>query len=134
MAARWRRTAPSSSYSVFSYDLVEGNKADWRVSWDRCMVSREFANAHFGDKDPLGQVITFNNNGDYPLTVCGVYEDFGNSILKAPDVLMRGEIMTKINSANDEEMSNAGSGICFVMTYPGADLQAKHDDVLDWLL
>ena len=97
------------------------------------MVSREFANAHFGDKDPLGQVITFNNNGDYPLTVCGVYEDFGNSILKAPDVLMRGEIMTKINSANDEEMSNAGSGICFVMTYPGADLQAKHDDVLDWL-
>ena len=41
--------------------------------------------------------------------------------------------MTKINSANDEEMSNAGSGICFVMTYPGADLQAKHDDVLDWL-
>ena len=125
--------ADSTFFEIFSYDLVEGNKADWRVSWDRCMVSREFANAHFGDKDPLGQVITFNNNGDYPLTVCGVYEDFGNSILKAPDVLMRGEIMTKINSANDEEMSNAGSGICFVMTYPGADLQAKHDDVLDWL-
>ena len=125
--------ADSTFFEIFSYDLVEGIKADWRVSWDRCMVSREFANAHFGDKDPLGQVITFNNNGDYPLTVCGVYEDFGNSILKAPDVLMRGEIMTKINSANDEEMSNAGSGICFVMTYPGADLQAKHDDVLDWL-
>ena len=124
--------ADSTFFEIFSYDLVEGNKADWRVSWDRCMVSREFANAHFGDKDPLGQVITFNNNGDYPLTVCGVYEDFGNSILKAPDVLMRGEIMTKINSANDEEMSNAGSGICFVMAYPGADLQARQSDILDW--
>ena len=124
--------ADSTFFEMFSYDLVEGNKADWRVSWDRCMVSREFANAHFGDKDPLGQVITFNNNGDYPLTVCGVYEDFGNSILKAPDVLMRGEIMTKINSANDEEMSNAGSGICFVMAYPGADLQARQSDILDW--
>ena len=124
--------ADSTFFEMFSYDLVQGNKADWRVSWDRCMVSREFANAHFGDKDPIGQVITLNDNADYPLTVCGVYEDFGNSILKAPDVLMRGEIMPKINSAHNESMSNAGGGICFVMAYPGADLQARHSDILDW--
>ena len=123
--------ADSTFFEMFSYDLVEGNKADWRVSWDRCMVSREFANVHFGDKDPIGQVVTYNN-GNYQLTVCGIYEDFGNSILKAPDVLLRGEIMTKNNSANNEEMSNAGSGICFVMAYPGADLQARHSDILDW--
>ena len=123
--------ADSTFFEMFSYDLVEGNKADWRVSWDRCMVSREFANVHFGDKDPIGQVVTYNN-GNYQLTVCGIYEDFGNSILKAPDVLLRGEIMTKINSANNEEMSNAGSGICFVMAYPGADLQARQSDILDW--
>ena len=125
--------ADSTFFDIFSYDLVEGNKADWRVSWDRCMVSKEFANAHFGDKDPIGQVITYNKNDNYQFSVCGVYEDFGNSILKAPDVLLRGEIMTKTNSANDEEMSNAGSGICFVMTHPGADFLAKHDAVLDWL-
>ena len=124
--------ADSTFFEMFSYDLVEGNKADWLVSWDRCMVSREFANAHFGDKDPIGQVITLNDNADYPLTVCGVYEDFGNSILKAPDVLMRGEIMPKINSAHNESMSNAGGGICFVMAYPGADLQARQSDILDW--
>ena len=29
-------------------------------------------------------------------------------------------------------MSNAGGGICFVMAYPGADLQARHSDILDW--
>ena len=124
--------ADSTFFEMFSYDLVEGNKADWRVSQDRCMVSREFVNAHFGDKDPIGQVITLNDNAEYPLTVCGVYEDFGNSILKAPDVLMRGEIMPKINSAHNESMSNAGGGICFVMAYPGADLQARHGDILDW--
>ncbi len=123
--------ADSTFFEMFSYDLVEGNKADWRVSWDRCMVSREFANVHFGDKDPIGQVVTYNN-GNYQLTVCGIYEDFGNSILKAPDVLLRGEIMTKINSANNEGMSNAGSGICFVMAYPDADLQARQSDILDW--
>ena len=123
--------ADSTFFEMFSYDLVEGNKADWRVSWDRCMVSREFANVHFGDKDPIGQMVTYNN-GNYQLTVCGIYEDFGNSILKAPDVLLRGEIMTKINSANNEGMSNAGSGICFVMAYPDADLQARQGDILDW--
>ena len=125
--------ADSTFFDIFSYDLINGNKADWRISWDRCMVSQEFANAHFRDKDPIGQVIQYSNNGDYQLTVCGVYKDFGNSILKAPDVLMRGEMMPKINSSHDVYMSNAGGGICFVMTYPGADFQAKHDAVLDWL-
>ena len=124
--------ADSTFFEMFSYDLVEGNKADWHVSQDRCMVSREFANAHFGDKDPLGQIISFNYDGSFQLTVCGVYEDFGNSILKAPDVLIRGDIMPKINSSHDEFMSNAGGGICFVMAYPGADLQGRHDDILDW--
>ena len=124
--------ADSTFFEMFSYDLVEGNKADWRVSQDRCMVSREFANAHFGDKDPLGQIISFNYDGSFQLTVCGVYEDFGNSILKAPDVLIRGDIMPKINSSHDEFMSNAGGGICFVMAYPGADLQARQSDILDW--
>ena len=124
--------ADSTFFEMFSYDLLEGNKADWRVSQDRCMVSREFANAHFGDKDPLGQIISFNYDGSFQLTVCGVYEDFGNSILKAPDVLIRGDIMPKINSSHDEYMSNAGGGICFVMAYPGADLQARHSDILDW--
>lgn len=124
--------ADSTFFEMFSYDLVEGNKADWRVSQDRCMVSREFANAHFGDKDPLGQTISLNYEGSFQLTVCGVYEDFGNSILKAPDVLIRGDLMPKINSSHDEYMSNAGGGICFVMAYPGADLQARHSDILDW--
>ena len=125
--------ADSTFFEIFSYELTKGSKADWRISWDRCMISEEIANAHFGDKDPIGQIIQFNDAGGPLITVCGVYKDFGNSILKAPDVLMRGEIMTKINSANNEEMSNAGSGICFVMTHPGADLQSKHDAVLDWL-
>ena len=124
--------ADSTFFEMFSYDLVKGNKADWRVSWDRCMVSEEFANAHFRDKDPIGQVIQFNYEGSFPLTVCGIYKDFGNSILKAPDVLVRGEMMPKTNSSHDEYMSNAGGGICFVMAYPGADLLARQDDILSW--
>ena len=124
--------ADSTFFEVFSYDLIAGNKADWRISWDRCMVSEAFANAHFGEKDPIGQVVTFNNAENAQLTVCGVYKDFGNSILKTPDVLLRGEMMPKTNTSHNEWMSNAGGGICFVMTYPGTDLVARQGDILDW--
>ena len=128
--------ADSTFFEMFSYDLVAGSKSDWSISWDRCMVSQAFAVAHFGERDPVGQILTMKNvdgPDDAQLTICGVYEDFGNSILEAPDVLVRGEMMPKANSAHDEHMNNAAGGICFVMTYPGADLSAKQGELLDWL-
>ena len=123
----------SCFFEMFSYDLAKGSKDDWRISGDRCMVSEEFANAHFGDKDPVGRQMSISDEGEsYPLIVCGVFKDFGNSILKTPDVLIRGDIITKINHSHDEYMSNAAAGVTFVMTYPGADLMARHDDILNW--
>lgn len=124
-------TADSTFFDMFSFELVSGNKDDWHGSWDRCMVSEAFANAHFGDKDPVGQTLVYND-GNYMLTVCGVYKDFGNSLIKAPDVLLRGEVAAKKEDANNEAMSNAGSGVCFLMAYPGIDLRDKHDEILDW--
>lgn len=123
----------SCFFEMFSYDLVKGSKDDWRIAGDRCMVSEEFANAHFGDKDPVGRQMSIGDEGEsYPLTVCGVFKDFGNSILKTPDVLIRGDIITKINHSHDEYMSNAAAGVTFVMTYPGADIMARHDDIVNW--
>ena len=125
-------SADSTFFDIFSYELAAGNKADWHLSWDRCMISEEFANAHFGDKDPIGRQL-FSEGGSANLTICGVMKDFGNSVLKTPDVLVRGEMMPKNNPAHDEYMSNAGAGTCFVMTYPGADLGAKKGELLNWL-
>ena len=124
--------ADSTFFEIFSYELAAGDKADWRISEDRCMVSEAFARAHFGDRDPVGYILSSKDYG-VSLTVCGVFKDFGNSVLHAPDVLCRGELLKKTNLANNEQMSNAGVGICFVMTRPEADLSAKHDALLDWL-
>ena len=124
--------ADSCFFEMFSYDLIEGSKEDWRISWDRCMVSEAFANAHFADKDPVGQQIALKGGKNSPLTICGVLKDFGNSILQTPDVLLRGDLMPMLNKSHNERMDNAGGGICFVMTYPNADLNARHDDILAW--
>ena len=123
----------STFFELFSYDLAAGNKTDWTLSWDRCMLSVEFANAHFGDKDPVGQTVIFSEMDGIPLTVCGVFKDFGNSIIKTPDVLLRGEMMPKANPFHNEFMGNAAGGICFVMTYPGADLRTKKGELLSWM-
>ena len=123
----------SCFFEMFSYDLVKGSKDDWRIAGDRCMVSEEFANAHFGDKDPVGRQMSIGDEGEsIQLTICGVFKDFGNSILKTPDVLIRGDIIPKFNSSHDERMSNAVAGVTFVMTYPGADIMARHDDIVNW--
>ena len=124
-------SADSTFFDIFSYELAAGNKADWHLSWDRCMVSEEFANAHFGGRDPIGRQL-FSEMGGVSLTVCGVFKNFGNSILKTPDVLVRGEMMPKTNTSHDEYMSNAGGGVCFVMTSWGADLNAKRAEILNW--
>lgn len=124
--------ADSCFFEMFSYNLAEGSKDDWKISWDRCMVSEKFANAHFPENDPIGQHIAIKGGENSPLTICGVLKDFGNSILETPDVLLRGDLLPTLNNANNETMDNAGGGICFVMTYPEADLQARHDDILAW--
>ena len=125
--------ADSNFFEIFSYELIAGNKADWRVSGDQCMISQKFANAYFADKEPLGREIILQIEDGIPLTVCGVFSDFGNSIIKTPDVLLRGDLMPKFNPAHDESMNNATAGLCFVMTYPGADLQARQADMLEWM-
>lgn len=125
--------ADSTFFDIFSYKLIAGDRADWTVAPDRCMVSEAFALAHFAEKDPIGKVIYLGGNKELPFTICGVYKDFGNSIIKCPDVLLRGDVMPKYNPYHNEYMSNAGGGICFVMVHKGIDLQAKHDNLLGWM-
>ncbi|MBQ3738916.1 MAG: ABC transporter permease [Bacteroidales bacterium] len=125
--------ADSCFFDIFSYDLVSGSKADWKLSWDRCMVSEAFANAHFGDKDPIGRTVTLNQAGGIALTVCGVFKDFGNSVIDAPDVLCRGELLPKLIPNHNEAMNQSNGGVCFLMTNPNADLYARHDDIVDFL-
>lgn len=125
--------ADSNFFDIFSYELTAGDKADWHISGDQCMISQKFANTYFADKDPIGRTISIQFEDGVPLTICGVYSDFGNSIIKTPDVLVRGDWMPKFNPAHNERMDNAAAGLCFVMTYPGADLQARQNDMLDWM-
>lgn len=127
--------ADSSFFDIFSFPLVEGSVEEWKASRDRVLISETFARTHFADRDPVGRTVSFSAIGlDYApsLTIAGVFKDIDNSIIKSCDVFIRGEYMTLTNLANDERMSNGGGSVTFVMTYPGADLNARTGDILAW--
>jgi len=126
--------ADSSFFDMFSFPLVEGDFREWKASISGVLISESFAKAQFADKDPVGREIRYDGADSTvnTLTVSGVFKDIENSIIKPCDIFLRGEIMTITNQANDERMSNSGAATCFVMTYPSADLPARHDDILKW--
>lgn len=122
--------ADSSFFDIFSYQIVAGSKDAWHGTTDQCMVSEKFANTHFADKDPIGIVLVADENTQF--TICGVYKDFGNSILETPDLLLHAELLTAHNDYHGERMSNAGAVKTFLKAHKGVDLQAKHDEILKW--
>ena len=121
-------------FDIFSFPLVEGSVAEWKASDHRCAISRQFANTHFSGESPIGKTLRYGNEGDLTeLSIAAVFDDFGNSTLKQPDVIVRGENCFHYNPANDEQMRNSGFCLTFVMTRPGADLAAKQDDLLSFM-
>ncbi len=121
-------------FDIFSFPLVEGSVAEWKASDHRCAISRQFANTHFSGESPIGKTLRYGTPGDLTeLTIAAIFDDFGNSTLKQPDVIVRGENCVHYNPYNDEQMRNSGFCLTFVMTRSGADLAPKQDDLLSFM-
>lgn len=121
-------------FDIFSFPLVEGSVTAWKASDHSAVVSRQFANTHFPGESPVGKTLRYGPKGNISeLTIAGVVDDFGNSTLQQPEVIVRAELCSHYNSSNNERMSNAGFGLTFVMVRKGADLAAKQEDMLKYM-
>ncbi len=126
--------ADSSFFDMFSFPLVSGSVEAWKASDRSAVISRSFADAHFPDRDPVGQTLTYTGLDErYTFTVAAVMEDIDHSVIRYCDVMCRADIMTELNSANDENMSNTGMFDTFIMTWPNSDIQAKIPEIRDYL-
>lgn len=117
-------------FKMFSFEMVSGSGDDFKISKNNILISESFASSYFQEKNPIGQKITL---GDYSLNVVGVYKNPENSIFKPVDIYVRGEFASGFNSANNEDMDNAGGAVCFVMTYPNSKFSEKNAEVLEYL-
>ena len=88
--------ADSSVFNVFSYSLIKGDYHTALKAPNTIVLTRETAYKYFGNEDPMGKIITFNDEID--LAVTGIMEPPPeNSHLKF-DMLVSFETFTKYNS------------------------------------
>jgi putative ABC transport system permease protein len=71
---------------MFTFPLTEGNPKTALRDPDSLILSERTAKKYFGDEDPLGQVITVDNQ--FPVRVAGVMKDIPENSTFRFDVLM----------------------------------------------
>jgi putative ABC transport system permease protein len=60
--------ADSSVFDIFSFSLIKGNPKTALNAPYSLLLTEEKAKKYFGDKDPLDQVLSINNEHDYKIT------------------------------------------------------------------
>ncbi len=64
--------ADASLFQIFSFTLIRGNEAEVLVKPESIVLTEEMAAKYFGNSDPIGQTLRYNN--DRVLTVTGIVE------------------------------------------------------------
>lgn len=107
----------SSIFDVFSFRLTRGDAGSALDDPHSLVLSQETARKYFGDEDPIGKVVTFEN--DFDMLVTGVLEDIpNNSHLKFDFLAPLGLLTTRYSGLKDHWDSGARA---YLLLTPGSD-------------
>lgn len=121
--------ADSAFFNMFTIDITDGDVQQFKHSRQQCVISKQLARRMFGDRNPIGQKISFDDNRDF--TICAVMKDIRNSILPDAGIVVPVTSYLSFYYGNDKRyMGNAGFAYIFLMPHKGADLEARTDDIL----
>lgn len=95
--------ADSSVFDVFTIPFVAGNPATALNKPNTMVLSASTARKYFGDADPIGQRIQYDNRTDYEIT--GVYEDVPTTSHFRPDLI--GSFLTHSRWNDTEWLNNS---------------------------
>ena len=125
--------ADTSFFDMFSFRITEGSNEAWKGDANSAVISRKMANTLFHGQDPIGRPVGLILMGhDIEVNVAAVMEDIDNSTIPYCDIIVRGEWLPKLNRSHNMHLSNSGSVITFIMTWPGADIVSKTGDMLEY--
>lgn len=114
-------------FSIFSFPLIIGNKDYVLESPGNAIISESFARKVFGDKDPIGETIIYDNS--VTVTVSGVIADIKNSVIPYTDVILPYENLRKFQPNMD---NSSGTAIVGVLATQGVDLREKNQDITNY--
>ncbi|WP_300726392.1 FtsX-like permease family protein [uncultured Bacteroides sp.] len=123
-------------FDFFGFPLLRGDSRQAMVSKEQAVITRSAAIRLFGTEDVIGKSLT--EDGVHSIfTISGVVDDFDNSLIPSKvDVFIPFSRVKDFNyyaSPEDTYMSNATSSALFFKMIPGADLNSKSDDVVNFL-
>jgi len=110
---------------MFSFPLVQGDAATVLADPSSLVLTEKAAKKYFGDEDPLGKVLTVNN--EYDLKVTGIARDVPlNSTIRF-DMLFPYELLKSRGRTNENFGSN--SIRTYVELRPGASVAAVNEKI-----
>lgn len=135
----------STFYDIFDFELLQGDRRTVLNDPRSVVVTPEYAHKVWGDVDPIGQTIVFNDNEE-PFVVSGVMAPMTNTMLMSydhtpVDMLINFNMMKYVNSSMTAEGMNNATGAEVVLVAKdgydlAADWQKYHDGLKDdyWIL
>ncbi len=120
--------ADSSFFKIFSIKLLRGDPDKVLRHPNSLVISEKKARQYFGDKDPVGQTLEFNDKGNHYL-VTGVMQDFPDNSHFYCDFLL--SMSNLEESRSNDWFSN--SIYSYVLLKPGVDfrmVEAKMNRVM----
>lgn len=117
-------------FTFFSFPLVSGNPETVLQDEYSAVVSQTFARKLFGSEDPIGQSLRISDSTT--VVVSGVMKDIAHSTIPYADMLFRLERVKEFNSfIAKDNANNAGACANFYKLYPGKDLNAHRESILE---
>ncbi len=129
------KAADSGMLKVFTLPLISGDPKTALRDPHSIILSERLAKKYFGDQDPVGKVITLENN--YPFTVSAVMRDIPKNSVFSPsgtsrigiDAILPYAFLNEIGASNDSWGNN--SIFTFVLLEKGADPKSVNKKLTD---
>ncbi len=124
-------------FDFFSFALREGNREHLLTDDNSMVITRSAALRLFGTEHAMGKTLVIKNCNNQVFTVTGIIEDIDNSVMPSEaELFIPFENMKYLNPScaiEQANMGNAAGTTLFLRTAPGADLNGKSDDVVNYM-
>ncbi len=124
------RAVDPSFLKIFTYPLVKGDKNTALDSPFSAVLSEDLAEKYFGEDDPIGKVITLNNQYDF--TVTGVLENIPHNTYLQFDFLVPYEILKRTGQTREEDFGT-NSIYTFVQVADGTPVEEVNQKIFGFI-
>ncbi len=121
------RAVTPAFLEMFTYPFIRGDKSTALANPRSMVITKELAEKYFGESDPMGQVISVNNQYDF--TVTGVLENIPRNSEIRFDMLVPFEFMKDMGRQIDQWGWN--SIITYVQLHDNAVIEEVNKKITD---